>query len=316
MAYNTSTDFIVSRNEIIYASLRLIGVIDPEETPTTAEIANTAQAFNMMVKAFVAEGLHLWMIQERLLFFAQDQISYFPGLSTEHFVDTATFTEVQTAAASGGNEIHVLGNVNLTVGRAVGVMQDDGDYHWTTISSVTGYYMGITDALTDDAAAGNPVVHYATTSVADRPTDIHAIQYVIGGFGGPELTLERISERDYYAIPDKRVTGKPNVFYYNPRMTSGRVRLWPLPDDCEDYARLLCQVPMRNLDSSTDNPYFPIEWYEALKFNLAVRIAPEYGTSMEDRVWLKSEAKEMLANVRDHDREKTSTYFVPDLRRR
>jgi hypothetical protein len=315
MTHSTSTNFICSRDEIIYAALRLLGVIDPEEAPTTTEVTNAAQAFNMMVKAFVADGCHLWMIQERLLFFTPNQVSYFPGGGTDHFVTAAIFTEVFTAAASGANTVHCKGNTSLAINRVVGVWLDDGTIHWSTISSVSGFHITLADALTDNAAVGNPVVHYAATALADRPTDIHAVQYVLGGWGGPELTLERVGEKEYYAIPNKRVTGKPNLFYYNPRITSGRVRLWPLPDTTWDYARLLCQEPMRNLDLGTQNPYFPIEWYEALKFNLASRIAPEYGATMDDRAWLKMEAREMLQSVKEYDREQVPTYIVPDLRR-
>ncbi len=59
MATSGSTDFSVSRDDIIKRALRIIGVLAQGETPTTNQTTEAAVALNGLVKAW--EAAH-WLI--------------------------------------------------------------------------------------------------------------------------------------------------------------------------------------------------------------------------------------------------------------
>ena len=64
MATSDSTDYSVTRDNIIYRALRVIGVTSQGETPTATQISEAAIAFNGLIKALSSEGMLLWGIKD------------------------------------------------------------------------------------------------------------------------------------------------------------------------------------------------------------------------------------------------------------
>lgn len=62
MATSGNTDYEADRNKLIQGALRLVGGIGQGETPTTDQYTEAADALNMMVKAWMADGMPLWAI--------------------------------------------------------------------------------------------------------------------------------------------------------------------------------------------------------------------------------------------------------------
>jgi len=63
MSTSGSTDFSVTRDDIIKRALRLLGVLAQGETPTTDQVTEAASALNGLVKAWQADGMPLWAIK-------------------------------------------------------------------------------------------------------------------------------------------------------------------------------------------------------------------------------------------------------------
>ena len=76
MATSGSTDFSVSRDDIIKRALRLLGVLAQGEEPTADQTTEAALALNGLVKAWAADGMPLWAIKERTVTLVADQASY------------------------------------------------------------------------------------------------------------------------------------------------------------------------------------------------------------------------------------------------
>lgn len=57
-------DFNLNRDQVIKGALRKLGVISEGQTPSTAQIDDCAEALNVLVKAWQAEGLPLWAIKQ------------------------------------------------------------------------------------------------------------------------------------------------------------------------------------------------------------------------------------------------------------
>lgn len=66
MATSNSTNFNVTRNELIAGALQVLGVADPASfiSPTSEQFLQAASALNIMVKAWQSDGLQLWALKE------------------------------------------------------------------------------------------------------------------------------------------------------------------------------------------------------------------------------------------------------------
>jgi hypothetical protein len=64
MATSGSTDYQATRDSLITGALRLVGGVAQGETPTSSQISEAAEALNMMIKAWIADGMPLWAIKK------------------------------------------------------------------------------------------------------------------------------------------------------------------------------------------------------------------------------------------------------------
>jgi len=62
MALSASTNFVVTRDDIITRALRLIGAIGQGESGEPLAVTEAAQVLNMIVKERAADGMQLWRI--------------------------------------------------------------------------------------------------------------------------------------------------------------------------------------------------------------------------------------------------------------
>jgi hypothetical protein len=60
MATSGSTNFVVTRDDIITRALRIVGGVGQNETPDPSAITEAALALNMIVKERQADGMQLW----------------------------------------------------------------------------------------------------------------------------------------------------------------------------------------------------------------------------------------------------------------
>ena len=68
--YNPATTDIISR------AYRILGVINEDETPSAGMTADGMDNLNAMIKELMATGIHLWTVEEAILFFQQYQGRY------------------------------------------------------------------------------------------------------------------------------------------------------------------------------------------------------------------------------------------------
>jgi hypothetical protein len=64
MTTSASTNFELNRDQIIKGALRILGVLAQGETPTTDQVNEAAEALNLLVKAWMADGMPLWAIRK------------------------------------------------------------------------------------------------------------------------------------------------------------------------------------------------------------------------------------------------------------
>lgn len=230
MTTSGSYDFSVNRDQLITGALRLAGVIAQGETPSASQVSDAATSLNMMVKAWMADGMPLWCIR------------------------TITITPV-----AGQNT-----------------------------------YTYNTPKLLKPIQAWNR----QTASQVDIP-------------------MRMISRQEYNILGNKSTTGNPIQLFFNPDLSSTEIKLFPTPDAtaaAQNVIYVVAQVPYQDFDSATDTPDFPQEWYEAIKYGLAVRLAGEYNIDIETRKTLVAEAAAIKTEALSFGTEENSLYFQRDWR--
>lgn len=304
MATSGSSDFNRTRNELINGALRLIGKAGRGKTPSSADTADAVEALELMVKTWQAKpGFQLWKLKEATLFLDQSTESYsFPGANATHsYVET----DVKVAGIATDLTIDVDSITGMTSGDFFGVQLDAGTMHWTTINGVpSGDTVTITDALPSAVSVDNTVYTYTTKIV--RP-----LRVVDARRTNPnDVTIDVTSRQEYFDLPTKGSTGAPNQVYYDPQLTTGTFYVWPTGSQVDDKIEITLMLPIEDFDQSNNNPDFPQEWLECLKYNLAYRLGFEYAIDKERLMMLKAEAKELLDGLVEFDTEGGSIYFT------
>ena len=77
----TSSTYSITRDQVIVAALRKLQVVELGATPDSATINNAAQALNVMIKAWMTQGIKLWTVQQYTLPLVAGQTSYTIGSS-------------------------------------------------------------------------------------------------------------------------------------------------------------------------------------------------------------------------------------------
>lgn len=308
MTTSASTNFSLNRDALIKSSLRLINVGTEGYTPSAAEMQNASDALNMLLKAWQADGLQLWAQKRATLFLANGTASYNLGTSGTHA--TSSYTETAIKVAASGTTIDVDSTSGMAASDYIGIVLDDDTLHWTTVSSVTDSDTVVIATALPSAAAVDNKVYFYTTKIY-RPL---RITEMVRRSGKNDITLNRISRDEYFALGDKTTSGTPNQYYYDPQLDSGVLYLYQPPSDVDSTIEFIYHRPFEDFDTATDTPDFPQEWYHAVRFGLAVTIAPEYGVPLKVRADLKMDAMYYKREALNFDREDSHIYIQPDLR--
>ena len=307
MSTSGSINFTLNRDEIIKASLRKLGVLAEGETPTSEQINDGSQALNVIVKAWQAQGIHLWKTKELTLFLTESQGSYTIDASSEHATHSYVQTAVDGAVASGASTIDVDSITGISNGDFIGIELSTTSMQWTTVSGApSGSTITLTDVLT--AAVADNATVYTYTTKANRPLRMDSVRRK--DKDGIDVPVTMVARNTYYDIPNKTITGKTTQAYYDPQLNNGVVHLWPEPDDVTDFMQFTVQTTIEDFDVTTDTSDLPQEWYRSLIWALAYDLSPEYGLSLEERALIHDTAEEFLDEAKGFDTEPNEIWFA------
>jgi len=315
MAISGSSDYTVARDGIIAHAYRILGSLRAGGTPSADDVTDANVALNIMVKAWQAYGLQLWVIKQATIVPIKGQLTYSLGsaASDDHISLDMNKTEMRIAGIALDTILEVDTTVGMVVADNIGIVLDDGTIHWTTIASITdGDTVVITTGL-PSAAAIDQFVYWYTTKIV-RPNELLEL-YRRDYDTVVDVPLIRLSRTDFFTLSDKNTEGTPVNFYYDPQLTSTVLSVWPAANDIFSSNSVFIahiKKPFDDLDSATDDFEFPQEWFEAIVYGLAERLAPMIGYPLQDRQVLKMEAREYLDLALSFDHEQTDVTFVID----
>jgi hypothetical protein len=132
-----------------------------------------------------------------------------------------------------------------------------------------------------------------------------------------DIPLQIFSKQEYNMLGSKASTGLANTCFLDPRVTSSTlyVYLTPTAFTATNYEiHLVVQHVMNDITAGSDVPQFPVEWMQALVWNLADQLAIEYSVPGNHRLEIAAKATMYREQMVDFDVEYSSTFFTPDSR--
>lgn len=320
MATSGTYSFNYNTLQIINSAARKIGAIASGETLSSAAIQDFQDALNILVKALDATGLHIWTEEEATLFLQPNQIEYTVGGSTTDNAAWATIPDVQTpaftpttlagAVNAGASTISVASATGFAASYYVGVVLNSGSIFWSTESGApSGTTITLTTPLSGAAAAGSAVYVYPTQII--RPLRIVGARRL--AFSGLlETPMILMSRLDYRNLPNKSSPGTVTQLFYDPRggaSSQGVIWVWPAPPDATSAVNFTWWRPIQDFDANGNIPDLPVEWIDALVWNLAYKMALEYDCPAARYQMIQQQAAAAADNVRGWDREAESYMF-------
>lgn len=307
--------FNLTLTEIITEAYQKLGTLPVEEAATAAQLVTGRRNLNLMLKAWMGTGLHVWTTEEAILFTQANQARYSIGLtSTDHMTDAYDFasTTLTADAAAAAATITVDSITDIAASDYLGIELDDGTFQWTTVNGApSGTTVTPAVVLTGAASSGNRVIAYTTKIL--RPLKIvnaRAYQYS----DERETEMTDLSHLDYQRLPTKTNTSsQPVQWFYQPKIPLGVMSIYSTPSDVDFGVRFTYHRPIFDMTANSETADVPAEWQEALVYNLAVRLSSNVSCPADRLANIKELAASSLGLVLSHDREPQSILYQPDF---
>ncbi|MGE3681954.1 MAG: hypothetical protein AB7G93_09525 [Bdellovibrionales bacterium] len=115
-----------------------------------------------------------------------------------------------------------------------------------------------------------------------------------------ELPLKIWNAQEWAGITLKTTESTfPEGLYYNPKYPNGEISLWPVPSAANKLV-LYSEKPLTAIASAATTLSYPPGYKKALKYELGIELAPEYGKSVDAKtedIWKKSKASIARTNT-------------------
>lgn len=215
-------------------------------------------------------------------------------------VITGALRKLAVLASGGTPDTNQISDANAALNAMVKAFHADGmplwkikEYTFTVTSGTSTYTIGPSQTL-------------------NTHTPLKVIQALRTQSGATSIPMNIFTHYDFNLLPSQNNSGVPVNLYYEPLRTTGVISLWPTPNDSTTTITIVYQSPFEDMTTSTDDFDFPSYWIEALIYNLAWRLSPEYGIPLNDRNQLANEAKFFKQEALSFGTEEGSMYLQPD----
>ena len=313
MATSGSTEFTLTAQQIVNRALSKIHVKTAEVEPTANEMQDGIDSLNLMIKAWGAQGLHLWSKEEGVLFLDVGKTSYNLGTGGDKSCDLSDFVSTTLTSANiiTDTVLSLSSSVGIESGDNVGVEADGNIRLWSTVLSVdSSTQVTINDPLTIATSEGASV--FVFTDLMVRPNRI--LSYRRKTFNQDnEIPIINFSRDQYFNQVNKNTQGTVVNCYYSPQLVNGVLYTWQAPSSVNDFVRFTYERPLQDILSGDDTVDFPNEWLEAIIYNLAAKLSDDYMVppAKADRIEMK--AMRLLDDLLGWDEEISSLNIQPDF---
>jgi len=313
MATSGSVSFSMTAERVIDKAFAKIGVKEAEQPLQSFEFQDGIDALNLMIKSWGAQGLHLWSKDEGILFLDTGKTDYNLGPTGDEATQFDDFIGATSTTAKVATDTVI--DVDSTAGMVAldnaGIELDDNTRHWTTIVSVdSSTQITITAGLPSASKSGSTV--FTFTTLIQRPQRVLSCRRKTFA-NDNEIPVNSWSRQEYFNQVNKTSTGTVVNCYYSLQLDNGRMYVWQTASSVNDFLRFTFERPLEDILIGDDNLDFPVEWLEAIIYNLAMRLADDYDVPAAKVQTVAAKAVQFLDDLLGWDEEMESLNLQPDF---
>ena len=247
-----SYSFSNTRNDIITAVYRIIGVTATGQTPTADQFNEASQVLNTMIKAWRGQGVTIELLD--WINIPLRQSSYVIGTDGKTYECIRNHTSSTDTQPVTGSSF--LAYWRVAIDAVVGVAWADATYY----VSIGNY-----DLDTN-------IVNVMKAFYRQVPNSPSSVPY--------DRKMQLLTQEEYFDLSGKTNAGRGVLMYFQ-RAPQPRIYLYPYPQYADiGITNINLSVQRFNQDilDPADNTDFLQEWEEAIIYNLAVRMFMQYPT--------------------------------------
>jgi hypothetical protein len=303
MATSGSTDFSVNCLELIKAAMRQIGELAKGETPDDEDVTNAREALNMLIKQWsgLTHTLKMWLRKELA-------ISLTSSAEYTLKIRRLAFTGGGTTAVAVGDTI--TGATSSATATVCCVTLSSGAWADGDAAGELLIYGqdGTFESENLNTGSGDNLATIAENSTKYGPFN-EVVEAVLRNSDDQDSPLQPMTEAQYMAIGSKQSTGTPQKYFVIKKADEIIIKLNVIPSVTTSYLILVVKRQVEDFDANTNDIDMPVEWYRAMKFNLAVEIAPEFEADVSKI--LAFLASDSLEKALTFEPEQSEMYFQP-----
>lgn len=142
---------------------------------------------------------------------------------------------------------------------------------------------------------------YAFTA---RPVSVESVRLRRGAIDTP---MQAFTRQEYFDLPQKTSTGTPTCYYFERQRDTATLYVWPVLAAANgETLRVLCTREFEDQTDLNAAPDVPSEWWDALVYGLAARLADDFSVNKPNVV---ARAEEELRLALAFDREGSVFFY-------
>lgn len=310
----TSNTFTVNQREVITMAMKVIGKLGQNEPVNTSDYADLSMLLNMIVKQYqgnsdFSTGLKTWTRKTGYLFLDNTTGTYQAGPTGSHWTTNPNITTTSATSNAADTTITVESVTGMSATDNIAVQDSTGNLFWTTIVSILGTTITLTDALTSAVALNAAVFSYALADQGSTPIVTESV--FLRDDTDTDTPVWFMTLQTYSTISNKddpQNIADPNMVYvernldYTTYFTNVGAAL-----DTSKYLVVKYMKEVDDLLEQTDNLEYTKEWYLALVWALAKQAAPLFNVLWDDI--RESNYKTAMMIAKNVEPQTTQIYF-------
>lgn len=144
---------------------------------------------------------------------------------------------------------------------------------------------------------------------------LNVAEFVVAG-NPSEIPFARLNQDDYTNLPNKAFQGRPLQFWLDRKVKQPVMRLWPVPNAAATYAQCVVWVEryIQDVGSLTQEIEVPQRWYDAVVYQLALKLAVETPQVDPSMIGLLTPlADKALALAQMEERDNSPIRWTPNI---
>ena len=298
--------------DICEETLDVLQQVQDGTTMDANQLERLMKSYNFMVTEWQSQGMHLWTYTEGRLFLQLGQSEYNLAQTDPNAYDYARITNnpvnnrLSVAAPAASTDLTVYDGSRYEIGQNVGIVQNDRDMFWSTITNVAGQVITINNPLPLGAPMNAVVVAYAGEFLPmSRLWNCRRWD----GSQSREIEILNIDRKTYFDLPDKIEVSSPVQVYFSRQSTGlgegSKFYIWPLTVDASFAINFTYEREIKTVSQAEDYLDFPRYWYSAIAYNLADRVKAKFGASPELSNEISLKAQQTLLGALGYDNAQT-----------